>query len=196
MTKTASDDAFKGTNKRPEKWSGLDSPNNSADSNLKRKIDTAGKNKLALTDTGANDQLKSTISKYSDNKLRSINDDTNADNQLNDKAGMAVSKMLDKKPTPKPKPKSAPVESSSSRASRQAAYDDWVKSNRDPMSQLAKDRGVLNSRNTPSDLPVKPDGMRKGGKVTCMKSGGPVKSSASSRGDGCAQRGKTRGKWV
>ena len=90
----------------------------------------------------------------------------------------------------------APVESSSSRASRQAAYDDWVKSNRDPMSQLAKDRGVLNSSNTPSDSPVKPDGMRKGGKVTCMKSGGPVNSSASSRGDGCAQRGKTRGKWV
>ena len=64
------------------------------------------------------------------------------------------------------------------------------------MSQLAKDRGVLNSSNTPSDSPVKPDGMRKGGKVTCMKSGGSVKSSASSRGDGCAQRGKTRGKWV
>ena len=101
--------------------------------------------------------------------------------------------------TPSPAAKTtarAPVESSSSRASRQAAYDDWVKSNRDPMSQLAKDRGVLNSSNTPSDSPVKPDGMRKGGKVTCMKSGGSVKSSASSRGDGCAQRGKTRGKWV
>ena len=101
--------------------------------------------------------------------------------------------------TPSPAAKTtarAPVESSSSRASRQAAYDDWVKSNRDPMSQLAKDRGVLNSSNTPSDSPVKPDGMRKGGKVTCMKSGGAVKSSASSRGDGCAQRGKTRGKWV
>ena len=101
--------------------------------------------------------------------------------------------------TPSPAAKTtarAPVESSSSRASRQAAYDDWVKSNRDPMSQLAKDRGVLNSSNTPSDSPVKPDGMRKGGKVTCMKSGGVVKSSASSRGDGCAQRGKTRGKWV
>ena len=101
--------------------------------------------------------------------------------------------------TPSPAAKTtarAPVESSSSRASRQAAYDDWVKSNRDPMSQLAKDRGVLNSSNTPSDSPVKPDGMRKGGKVTCMKSGGVVKSSASSRGDGCAQRGKTKGKWV
>lgn len=29
-----------------------------------------------------------------------------------------------------------------------------------------------------------------------MKSGGPVKSSASKRADGCAQRGKTRGKMV
>ena len=73
----------------------------------------------------------------------------------------------------------APVESSSSRASRQAAYEDWVKTNRDPMTKeyLAT-------------------GMKKGGKVTCMNSGGSVKSSASSRGDGCAQRGKTRGKWV
>ena len=73
----------------------------------------------------------------------------------------------------------APVESSSSRASRQAAYEDWVKTNRDPMTKeyLAT-------------------GMKKGGKVTCMKSGGAVKSSASSRGDGCAQRGKTRGKWA
>jgi hypothetical protein len=35
-----------------------------------------------------------------------------------------------------------------------------------------------------------PMGMKKGGKVKCMSSGG---SSASSRGDGIAQRGKTRG---
>ena len=84
--------------------------------------------------------------------------------------------------TPSPAAKTtarAPVESSSSRASRQAAYEDWVKTNRDPMTKeyLAT-------------------GMKKGGKVTCMNSGGSVKSSASSRGDGCAQRGKTRGKWV
>ena len=35
-------------------------------------------------------------------------------------------------------------------------------------------------------------GMKKGGKVKKMSSGG----SASSRADGCAQRGKTRGKMV
>jgi hypothetical protein len=36
-------------------------------------------------------------------------------------------------------------------------------------------------------------GMKKGGAVKKMASGGSV-SSASSRGDGIAQRGKTRGK--
>lgn len=46
------------------------------------------------------------------------------------------------------------------------------------------------------------EGMKKGGsvkaktKTSCYKSGGSVKSSASSRADGCAQRGKTKGKFV
>jgi hypothetical protein len=42
-------------------------------------------------------------------------------------------------------------------------------------------------------------GMKKGGKVRAKKSyasGGSVKSSASKRADGCAVRGKTRGKMV
>ena len=39
-------------------------------------------------------------------------------------------------------------------------------------------------------------GMKKGGKVKKMAKGGAVKSSASKRADGCAQRGKTRGKMV
>ena len=38
-------------------------------------------------------------------------------------------------------------------------------------------------------------GMKKGGKVKKMASGGKV-SSASSRADGCAQRGKTKGRMV
>jgi hypothetical protein len=40
--------------------------------------------------------------------------------------------------------------------------------------------------------------MKKGGKVAVkkMKAGGVVKSSASSRGDGCAARGKTKGRMV
>jgi len=39
-------------------------------------------------------------------------------------------------------------------------------------------------------------GMRKGGAVKTYAKGGSVKSSASKRGDGIAQRGKTRGKIV
>jgi len=39
-------------------------------------------------------------------------------------------------------------------------------------------------------------GYKKGGKVKKMASGGSVKASASRRGDGIAQRGKTRGKMV
>ena len=39
-------------------------------------------------------------------------------------------------------------------------------------------------------------GMKKGGKVKKMAKGGVVKSSASSRGDGCAARGKTKGRMV
>lgn len=41
----------------------------------------------------------------------------------------------------------------------------------------------------------KQSGMKKGGKVKKMASGGKV-SSASSRADGCAQRGKTKGRMI
>jgi hypothetical protein len=43
--------------------------------------------------------------------------------------------------------------------------------------------------------PVDPMGNVAGPAPTGMKKGGKVKSSASSRGDGIAQRGKTRGKY-
>lgn len=39
------------------------------------------------------------------------------------------------------------------------------------------------------------EGMRKGGKVKKMAKGGSV-SSASKRGDGCATKGKTKGRFV
>ena len=42
--------------------------------------------------------------------------------------------------------------------------------------------------------PEQPFGMRKGGAVKTYAKGGSVKSSASKRGDGIAQKGKTRGK--
>lgn len=51
-----------------------------------------------------------------------------------------------------------------------------------------------NDRVPPPKKPL--DDMLKARGIEKYKSGGPVKSSASSRGDGCAQRGKTRGKWV
>lgn len=40
------------------------------------------------------------------------------------------------------------------------------------------------------------EGKKKGGKICCKKKGGTVKSSASKRADGIAQRGKTRGRLV
>lgn len=43
------------------------------------------------------------------------------------------------------------------------------------------------------DVATKPAGMKRGGAVKKMAKGGSV-SSASKRADGCAQRGKTRGK--
>jgi hypothetical protein len=42
---------------------------------------------------------------------------------------------------------------------------------------------------------IKPEEKRKGGKVSSYKSGGSV-SSASKRADGCAVRGKTKGRMV
>ena len=39
-------------------------------------------------------------------------------------------------------------------------------------------------------------GKKKGGKIIAKKKGGMIKSSASKRADGCAQRGKTRGKMI
>lgn len=41
-----------------------------------------------------------------------------------------------------------------------------------------------------------PIGAKKGGHIKKMKKGGAVKSSASKRGDGIAQRGKTKGKML
>ena len=74
-----------------------------------------------------------------------------------------------------------------------------------PMSYLAKSqrdkaaRKATNMRGRPMMEEVmvaeEAPAMKKGGKVKKMASGGKV-SSASSRGDGCAQRGKTKGRMV
>ena len=47
---------------------------------------------------------------------------------------------------------------------------------------------------TPSETKAKTPSKKKTGGSIGYRSGGSVKSSASKRGDGCAQRGKTRGK--
>jgi hypothetical protein len=44
-------------------------------------------------------------------------------------------------------------------------------------------------------MPTMAGGMKKGGKVKKMAKGGSV-SSASKRGDGCATKGKTKGRFV
>jgi hypothetical protein len=45
----------------------------------------------------------------------------------------------------------------------------------------------------PGEAPEAGEGMKRGGKVKKMAKGG---STASKRADGCAQRGKTRGRFV
>ena len=117
------------------------------------------------------------------------------------------------KSAPKTMAKSAPKgESQSSKDSRMAAYEDWVKTNRDPstkdylktgfgsktpaadsgaQSRIDDNASFFKARQLASDNP----GMKKGGKVKtkCYAKGGSVKSSASSRGDGCATKGHTKG---
>ena len=121
-----------------------------------------------------------------------------------------------KVPSPKVAVKSAPKgESQSGKDDRWKAYEQWVKTNRDPstkdylktgfgsktpaadsgaQSRIDDNASFFKARQLASDNP----GMKKGGKVKTkpMKAfakGGSVKSSASSRGDGCATKGHTRG---
>jgi hypothetical protein len=85
------------------------------------------------------------------------------------------------------KTRSSKGESQASKDARMAAYEDWVKTNRDPATASYLKTGQ----------------MKKGGKVKIKTSskpmkafakGGAVKSSTSSRGDGCATKGHTKGR--
>ena len=85
------------------------------------------------------------------------------------------------------KTRSSKGESQASKDARMAAYEDWVKTNRDPATASY----------------LKTGHMKKGGKVKIKTSskpmktfakGGSVKSSTSSRGDGCATKGRTKGR--
>jgi hypothetical protein len=62
-----------------------------------------------------------------------------------------------------------------------------------PMSYLAKSQRDKRKNRKPGETPEAAEGMKKGGKVKKMAKGG---STASKRADGCAQRGKTKGRFV
>ena len=64
----------------------------------------------------------------------------------------------------------------------------------DSMSDKDRERAQLDSAKEASQAGMYGT-MKKGGAVK-MKSGGAVKSSASKRADGCAQRGKTKGRMI
>jgi len=76
--------------------------------------------------------------------------------------------------------------------SLQLAKDAAAKKEEDDKKAAADKIASNSGRNAPPPGPQ--SGMRKGGAVKTYAKGGSVKSSASKRGDGIAQKGKTRGK--
>ena len=92
-------------------------------------------------------------------------------------------------PTPAKKVVSAPAkravsqgESQTSKDSRMAAYEKWVKTNRDPLTKSYLATG--NASKAPDVA------------TPAMKKGGMVKTKSSGRGDGIASKGKTKCKYV
>ena len=99
---------------------------------------------------------------------------------------------------PKPKPAPVPAKPAPSEISKAQANLTDLTTRLGKQSQPSKP-----VQSAKPAQPVKLDNVSTGGsdsdetyEKSKYKSGGVVKSSASSRGDGCAQRGKTRGKWV
>jgi len=91
-------------------------------------------------------------------------------------------------------------------AEEQASLDkqrNWIRSQKNSDVQYKQDRKYKDESNKALDRSVdeflertdEDQAFKKGGAVK-MKKGGAVKSSASSRADGCAVRGKTRGKMI
>ena len=85
--------------------------------------------------------------------------------------------------------------------SKKELYDAAIKKDKEDWKPLDALRRLIMPKETAEPVPPMPKpglpegpGMKKGGKVgcKCMSKGG----SASTRADGCAQRGKTRGKIV
>lgn len=69
---------------------------------------------------------------------------------------------------------------------------DFIKNPAKFIGEVGEPVKKLSREETDAYYNSKKSGMKKGGTVKKMAKGG----SASSRGDGCAQRGKTRGKFV
>lgn len=72
----------------------------------------------------------------------------------------------------------------------------------DDLNALSQRRGEGEGSDTPSAKIIRDrlaemaQGLKKGGRVKKMAKGGVVKVSASRRGDGCATKGKTKGRMV
>ena len=103
-------------------------------------------------------------------------------NKVETKAEAPKSKATETKPKPKAR---ASRETTSSRASRQAAYDAFKSS----QSNRAELLGSVPDLSQPDDS-TSDETFKKGGKAKCYAAGGIT------RADGCAQRGKTRGKYI
>ena len=108
------------------------------------------------------------------------------------------------KPKPKPKPAPVPAKPAPSEISKAQANLTDLTTRLGKQSQPSKPvQSAKPAQPSKPAQPVKLDNVSTGGsdsdetyEKSKYKSGGVVKSSASSRGDGCAQRGKTKGKWV
>lgn len=99
----------------------------------------------------------------------------------------------DAKPVEKDKPKAKPKAKPTVKKLKDTSGDYWSGTGLSgdmgsASGETGPDMGQVNKGGYDADS----DGMKRGGKVKKMAGGG----SASSRGDGCAQRGKTRGKFV
>ena len=109
-----------------------------------------------------------------------------------DSATPVADKKVDAKPEKAPKVKSSSGFGPSNTFLTEERLDDSKKAMKGGWSKGLFEKGDLRSRE--QRIRDEQSRYKKGGKVKSYAKGGAVKSSASKRADGCAQRGKTRGK--
>jgi hypothetical protein len=108
------------------------------------------------------------------------------DNSDGSKVGPDMGKVNKPKPKPKAKPKASIKKLKDTSGDYYTA--DGISGDMGSASgEMGPDMGKVNKGGYDPE-----EGMKRGGKVKKMAGGG----SASSRGDGCAQRGKTKGRFV